>query len=144
MLFPVKQEPENRTPEGAEPGHWGFSPCSTWAVPGVMPEQEQPPFLTTSLRTRGTETPSKALGAKSCPARGTRETRGAEPDPTATGPCAEKPDNLITSEMLQVLSSPACPALLPALSCLSALLSPQLCFSKPNDSLIPRALSHRS
>lgn len=57
---------------------------------------------------------------------------------------AENPDNLITSEMLQVLSSPGCPALLPAPSCLSALLSPQLCFLQPNDSLIPQALSHRS
>lgn len=92
-----------------------------------MPEQEQPPFLTTSLHT------SKASGVKSCPARGTGETRGAEPDPTATGLCVVKPDNLITSEMLQVLSSPA---LLPAPSCLSALLLPQLCFWQPNDSLM--------
>lgn len=59
MLFPFEQEPENRIPEGAEPGHWGFSPCSTWAVPGVMPEQEQPLFLTTSLYTCGTEKPAK-------------------------------------------------------------------------------------
>lgn len=55
MLFLVKQEPENRTPEGAEPGHWGFAPCFMWAVPGGKPEQEQPPFLTSLC----TETSSK-------------------------------------------------------------------------------------
>lgn len=76
MLFLVKQEPENRTPEGAEPGHWGFAPCSMWA--DARAGTASISHITAHRNI------IKTSGVKSCPARGARETRGAEPDPTVT------------------------------------------------------------